>query len=87
MYFKSNWSPNYLSATPYHLQLRNMLLKAIEEDRFKSDITLPQPQQFLVRSLFQKAYALKAYDLLVEEGKLGYTAETGYHIQRKAIKC
>ena len=81
-----NWSPNYLSAIPYHLQLKNILQKAIDEGRLSESTLLPQPQVVGVKSFFQKNYAIKAYDLLVEEGKLNYLLESGYFLNNKKDK-
>lgn len=83
----SNWSPNYLSATPYHLQLKNIMLKAIEDGRFSYGAFLPDPQKVAVRSLFQRAYAIKAYDLLVKEGTLAHVTGRGYCLVRKTAYC
>lgn len=66
----TNWSPNYLSVMPYHLQLKDVILRAIDEGRFSDVTILPKPHRIGVSSLFQKEYALKAFDLLVNEGKL-----------------
>jgi len=74
----THWSPNYLSVMPYHLQLKAIILRAIDEGRF-SDVTfLPKPNQIGVSSLFQKEYAVRAFDLLVDEGKLKWVHGRGY---------
>lgn len=73
-----NWSPNYLSTIPYHLQLRQIILRAIDEGRFLDGTILPQPHLVGQTSMFQKTYALKAYQMLVDEGKLIYSSDIGY---------
>ena len=76
----TNWSPNYLSNIPYHLQLKDIILRAIADGRFADDPVLPQPREVGVNSWFQKAYAAKAYRLLMQEGKLKYIGGIGYCI-------
>ncbi|TKB96611.1 hypothetical protein [Pedobacter cryotolerans] len=73
-----NWSPNYLSSIPYHLQLKEVIEKAMNEGRLSDGTVLLQPQLVGVKSLFQKNYAVKAYNLLVTEGKIFYQKGTGY---------
>lgn len=75
-----NWSPNYLSSIPYHLQLKNVLQTAIDEGRLSDENILPNPQFIGVKSFFQKDYATKAYDLLVKEGKLSFLHGRGYSL-------
>ncbi len=70
----TNWSPNYLSVMPYHLQLKDVILRAIEEGRFSDVAILPKRHQTGVSSLFQKEYA----DLLVHEGTLQWMQGRGY---------
>ena len=74
----TNWSPNYLSVMPYHLQLKDVILRAIEDGRFSDVAILPKPNQIGVSSLFQKEYAVRAFDLLVHEGKLQWMQGRGY---------
>jgi len=81
----TNWSPNYISTLPYHLQLKDILLKAIEDGRFEDNTILPQPKKVGVSSVFQKEYALKAYDLLVKEGTLMYVNGLGYFLKKSMI--
>lgn len=75
-----NWSPNFLSNIPYHLQLKNVLQKAIDEGRLADCSLLPDPHSIGVKSYFQKGYAIKAYDLLVADGKLCYLLGRGYSL-------
>jgi len=74
------WSPNFLSTLPYHLQLKDVISKAIEEGRFPCDTSLAKLRRLGIGSLFQKEYVKKAYELLVTEGKLTYISGRGYCI-------
>ena len=61
-------------------QTRFVLQKAIEEGRLSECSILPDPNAIGVKSYFQKDYAIKAYNLLVEDGKLSYLLGRGYSL-------
>ena len=72
------WSPNLLSTIPYHLQLKVVICRAIEDGRFPQDTPLSQLRRIGTSSLCRREYVRKAYELLVAEGKLSYIPGRGF---------
>lgn len=75
-----SWSPNYLSTMPYHLQLKEVIQRAMRDGRCPRHTVLPAPETLGTRSRFQKAYAIKAYALLMDEGCLSYAPDSGCYV-------
>ncbi len=64
------WLPNYISETPYHVQLKNVIISNIHQGMLSKGAKLPPVKTISSVSLISRQVIVHALDELTEQGVL-----------------